>query len=85
MKVTNIYVIPDTGTYKGGKLFDRWGNLSYFADVTGLEESDGDDADSTYSVKAHTRLPYMRAKGSMYGPVYVYSARGKEYGPFGPT
>ena len=24
-------------------------------------------------------------KGSMYGPVYVYSARGKEYGPFGPT
>ena len=24
-------------------------------------------------------------KGSMYGPVYIYSARGKEYGPFGPT
>ena len=65
MKVTNIYVIPDTGTYKGGKLFDRWGNLSYFADVTGLEEQDGNDADSTYSVKAHTRLPYMRAKGSI--------------------
>jgi hypothetical protein len=24
-------------------------------------------------------------KGSMYGPVYVYSGRGKEYGPYGPT
>ena len=65
MKVKNIYVIPDTGTYKGGKLYDRWGNLNYFADVTGLEAQDGNDADSTYTVKAHTRLPYMRAKGSI--------------------
>ena len=65
MKVKQIYTIPDTGTYQGGKLYDRWDNFKYFADVTGLESSDEGQADATYSVKSHTRLPYMRAKSTI--------------------
>jgi hypothetical protein len=65
MKVSVIYTIPDTATYTGGKLYDKFGNLEYFADVTGLGTDESGQADSTYSVGGHTRLPYMRAKGSI--------------------
>ena len=68
MKVKVIYEIPDTATYKGGKLYDRWDNFKYFADVAGLESSALGGADAVYSVKEHQRLPYMRAKGTITIP-----------------
>ena len=68
MKVKVIYDIPDTATYKGGKLYDRWDNFKYFADVTALESSKLGGADAVYSVKEHQRLPYMRAKGTITIP-----------------
>jgi hypothetical protein len=68
MKVKKIYSIPDTATYKGGKLYDKYDNLKYFADVSALADEEDGRADSTYSVKAHSRVPYMRAKGTINIP-----------------
>lgn len=62
MKVTSIWEIPDTGTYKGGKLYDKFGNFDYFADTSSLADETAGGTDVTYSVKQHTRYPYMRAK-----------------------
>lgn len=66
---TNIYELPDSTVYKGGKIYDRHGNLSYFADVDGLTDvvsSGGTDVQS--EVKAHTRLPYMNSTSSISVP-----------------
>ena len=67
-KVKIIYEIPDTGTYGGGKVYDKYDNFKYFADVTGLSSTELSGADSIYTVKAHTRVPYMNAKGSINIP-----------------
>ena len=63
MAFTNVFVIPDTSVYKGGDLYDRYGNLEYFADVSGLEDKTLGGTDVVVSVKAHSRSPYMNAKG----------------------
>ena len=63
---TNVYVLPDQDIYNGGKIYDRWGNLSYFADVDSLadEVTDG-GADSVFEVGAHSRLPYINSKAEI--------------------
>lgn len=60
MKATNIYVIPDSSNIKGGDLYDKFGNLSYFADVDGLEDKATTGADISPSVSAHSRNSFMR-------------------------
>jgi len=60
---TNIYVLPDQSPYEGGKIYDRWGNLEYFADVTALsDEVSSGGFDSVQEVKAHSRKPYLNSK-----------------------
>jgi hypothetical protein len=59
MKATNIFVIPDTGTVKGGELYDKFGNLSYFADVDGLEDKTTTGQDLAVSVSAHSTNSFM--------------------------
>ena len=68
MAYTNIYVIPDQSNYKGGDLYDRYGNLEYFADVTALEDKTLGGVDMEIPVKAHSRKPYMQAKSSISVP-----------------
>lgn len=60
MAYTNIYVIPDTGSAKGGDFYDKYGNLTFFADVTGLTDKTQTGVDKTSTVKAHTRDHFMR-------------------------
>ena len=60
MAYSHIYVIPDEGSAKGGDFYDRYGNLSYFADVSGLTDKTSNGYDVTSSVKAHTRDHFMR-------------------------
>ena len=60
MRATNIYVIPDSGNMKGGDLYDKFGNLSYFADVTGLEDKTRDGLDKQVQVASHIRKAFMR-------------------------
>ena len=60
MAYDHIYVIPDTLSAKGGDFYDRYGNLSYFADVSGLTDKTQGGYDITSNVKAHTREHFMR-------------------------
>jgi len=60
MTYSNIYEIPDQGTMKGGDLYDKFGNLSFFADVTGLTDKTQTGVDLTVPVKASTRGRFMR-------------------------
>jgi len=60
MKATNIYVIPDNSNIKGGDLYDKFGNLQYFADVSGLDDKAQTGADISPSVSAHSRNSFMR-------------------------
>lgn len=60
MAYDHIYVIPDTLSAKGGDFYDRYGNLSYFADVSGLADKTQGGYDITSTVKAHTREHFMR-------------------------
>ena len=59
MKATHIYVIPDTSNIKGGDLYDKFGNLTYFADVTGLDDKTTTGADISPTVSAHSRSSFM--------------------------
>ena len=43
----------------GGKLYDKYGNLTFFADVTGLEDVTRTGADKESTVKAHSRDAFM--------------------------
>jgi len=68
MAYTNIYVIPDQSNYKGGDLYDRYGNLEYFADVAALEDKTLGGSDMEIPVKEHSRKPYMQAKATISIP-----------------
>ena len=59
-KVSNIFVIPDQGNMTGGDFYDKFGNLTYFADVAALEDKTAVGADLQVSVKAHTKGAFMR-------------------------
>ena len=45
---------------KGGDIYDKFGNLSYFADVTGLDDKTQDGADKQVQVAGHRRKAFMR-------------------------
>ena len=63
-KYTNAWVIPSGAKIPGGTLYDRWGNFSYFADVTALDDKANTAADKESSVVAHSRSRFMGSKGS---------------------
>ena len=44
---------------KGGKLYDRHGNLTYFADVSALDDVTRQGADKVSTVKSHSREAFM--------------------------
>ena len=64
-KYQHAYVIPDGAKIKGGILYDRWGNLTYFADVAGLEDKTQEGVDKETSVTSHSRPKFMRSKGKV--------------------
>ena len=59
MAYAHIFIIPDQGTLKGGKFYDRHGNLTYFADVSALEDVTKTGGDKTSLVKSHQRAAFM--------------------------
>ena len=59
MTYSSIYVIPDQGAMKGGDLYDKFGNLSYFADVAALTDKTQTGVDKQISRSAHTRDHFM--------------------------
>jgi len=60
MKATHIWVIPDQGSMRGGEVYDRWGNLTFFADTAGLDDKTTTGVDKAVTVKAHTASRFMR-------------------------
>ena len=62
-KYQHAYVIPDGAKIKGGTLYDRWGNLAYFADVTALVDKAQTAEDRESTVQPHSRARFMNSKG----------------------
>ena len=63
MAYSHIYVLPENAAYGSPEVYDRWGNLAHFADVTGLEDKVTDGGtDAVVAVKAHSRKPYLNSK-----------------------
>ena len=60
MTYQHIYEIPNQGNLTGGDLYDKFGNLSFFADVTGLVDKTQTGVDLTVPVKAFNRERFMR-------------------------
>ena len=67
-KYAHAYVIPDGDKIKGGTLYDRWGNLAYFANVESLVDKARTATDKESPVKAHSRARFMNAKGQSSVP-----------------
>ena len=59
---SHAFVIPDVGPFKGGVLYDKFGNLDYFADVSGLEDLTKTGEDLQISVNSANVSYYMRSK-----------------------
>jgi hypothetical protein len=64
-KYKHAYVIPDGAKIKGGTLYDRWGNLTHFADVAALEDLANTAADKETAVQKHSRPKFMNSKGKV--------------------
>ena len=62
MAYTKIWEINDSGNYGGGKIYDRWGNLSHFVETDGLTDLTKTGKDVVSTVKSHSRSPFMGAK-----------------------
>ena len=60
MKVAHEWVIPDQNTLRGGVLYDRWDNLEYFADTTGLTDKASTATEKSVAVKPTTAVRFMR-------------------------
>lgn len=60
MAYANIYELPDQGNMAGGKIFDKYGNLSYFADVEALVDTTQTAQDLSVPVSSHSRGHFMR-------------------------
>ena len=60
MTYDHCYVIPDQGKMKGGKLYDKYTNLAYFADVTALEDKTQTGVDLEVAVTSYKRGRFMR-------------------------
>ena len=65
-KYSHAFVIPDVGPWKGGVLYDKFGNLEFFADVAGLEDLTKSGTDKVIEVRNHEKKYYMRSKAK-YG------------------
>lgn len=83
MTYQNIYVIPDQGNLKGGDLYDKFGNFSFFADVTGLVDKTQTGVDLVVPVSASTRgrfmrdpAPYTVAANTRYVSVNIRQTKG---------
>lgn len=63
-KYTHAFVIPDQGSMRGGVLYDKFGNLEFFADVAGLADKTKTGADKQIDVKAQTVHRFMNSKGT---------------------
>ena len=63
-KFLHAYVIPAVGAFKGGILYDKFGNLEFFADITGLEDLTKTGEDKVISVGSSKVNYYMRSKGT---------------------
>ena len=61
MAYAHIYEIPDQGSMRGGDFYDRYGNLTYFADVTSLVDKTQSGADKAITVKSHNRSLFMNS------------------------
>lgn len=62
MAYTNIWLLADEGNYAGGKIYDRWGNLSYFVETSSLTDVTKTGKDVVSTVKGHSRSSFMGAK-----------------------
>ena len=63
MAYSHIFVLPENAAYGSPEVYDRWGNLEHFADVSSLEDKVTDGGtDAVVSVKAHSRKPYLNSK-----------------------
>lgn len=63
-KYTHAFVIPDQGAMKGGVLYDKFGNLEYFADVSGLQDKTKTGADKQVQVGSQTVHRFMNSNGT---------------------
>lgn len=59
MAYAHVYVIPDQNGIRGGDLYDKWGNLTFFADVTALVDKTRVSVDKSVTVKQHSRSRWM--------------------------
>lgn len=78
MNVLHIWEIPDQLTMRGGDLYDRWGNLTYFADTSTLVDKTSTGIDKSVNVKSHTRGGFMRdpARSTVSATAYTRSYGG---------
>lgn len=60
MKTAHVWEIPVQLQMRGGDLYDRWGNLTYFADTAALVDKTASAVDKSITVKAHTASRFMR-------------------------
>lgn len=74
-KYQHAYVIPDGAKIKGGILYDKFGNLEYFADVSALEDKTQEGLDKETPVVQYKRKKFMNSKGevSVKGTTRYYS------------
>lgn len=75
MQVTHIWEIPDQLQMRGGDFYDRWGNLTYFANTTLLVDKTRTGVDKAVTVKSHTRGGFMRdpARSTVSATAYTRS------------
>ena len=60
-KYAHAFVIPDGAKIKGGILYDKYGNLEFFADVAGLTDKANTPADKEMEVRNHEKSYYMNS------------------------
>ena len=64
-KYQHAYIIPDGAQIKGGVLYDRWGNFSYFADTAALVDKTQTATDVATPVTGFEREKFMRSNGKV--------------------
>lgn len=60
MNVAHEWIIPDQNLMRGGVLYDRWGNLTYFADTSGLTDRTATAVEKAVAVKSSSAVRWMR-------------------------
>lgn len=72
MNVSYIWEIPDQLGMRGGRLYDVYGNLTYFADTSLLVNVANNPVDKQVTVKAHTAERFMRDPAPYQRSGHVY-------------